>query len=166
MGIILWLVGIAGAGIAAYGAWQGFVGWVSEPRVQAQIAADQKVVDESKRKMTEAQDMAARALSDTQACLTTSDRLSKATEDADRRAKVAQAEADAMRRKQKLEEAAAAPRIADLQARAAAAPKLMACTDELRAAKLIMVNSLRAKRGLPPLADVPPDTPPLPALVK
>jgi len=143
------------AGLAAvvagflYGAWHGFVSWVSEPRVEAQIRADQP-------KIKAAEDRAAAAEADRDTarsnfaglkavCDQQGTEVQRWKDQAELNLKTARLAQDQNRRNQ----AAAAPRIAQLQADAAAKPQLMACQVELGKAKNVLKEALRLRRAGP-----------------
>lgn len=146
------------AGLAAvvagflYGAWHGFVGWVSEPRVQAQLKADQKKVDGAAARAAAAEadrDTARGNYAGLKAsCDQQSGEVNRWKGIADDNLKAARIAQEANRRNQ----AAAAPKIAELQAQAAAKPQLMTCQAELGKAKATLIEALRARRAPPPTA--------------
>lgn len=76
MGILIQLAiyaALAGAlWFGAHKAWDGFVDWVSEPRVRAQVVADTVVLEQVKTERDAAQKQAADAMTDVQACVSTS----------------------------------------------------------------------------------------------
>ena len=61
--LLMWVGGLAAAGVALWGAWHGFVSWVSEDRVveaqDAQIAKDKDKVDKAEARATAAEANAA-----------------------------------------------------------------------------------------------------------
>ncbi|MEO8754845.1 MAG: hypothetical protein ABI624_19440 [Casimicrobiaceae bacterium] len=145
--LIIYAVGaVAGMG-AGFAAWTGLKEHIAAPYVQAQIKADQKVVDKAGAAQKAAEDERDHAVSDTAACVKASANQSAEVKKwQDAAARMAKAARDAQLQAQR-EASAAAPKIAELQARAAAAPKLMACEEELGKAKDVLRESLRARRG-------------------
>lgn len=150
MMLIVYLIAAAAALGIAWKAWDGFKTSVAAPYVQAQIKADQKVVDKAGAAQKAAEDERDHARSDTASCVAASaNQTAEVKKWQDAAARMAKAARDAQLQAQR-EATAAAPKLAELQARAAAAPKLMACEEELGKAKQVMRDALGARRGIPP----------------
>lgn len=147
-------------------AWTGFKQGIAAPYIQAQVAADQKVVTKANEGQAAAEGERDHARADTASCVAKADLQTKEVDKwklaADRNAAAAkEARTQAMR-----EATAQAPRIADLQAKAAAAPMLMACEVERDKAKNILRDQLRQKRGIVAMPVATPAVEPPPTLVK
>lgn len=152
MGLLIQLA-IYGAiiGAVAFGAhkaWDGFKSDIAAPYVQAQIAADQKVVDEANRIRARAEKQAAESQADIDSCTATLDTQSvevdrwKATA-AQRLKETQKARADAL-----LADAAKKQSIAQLQEIARRPPvKDETCQQKLDKVDKLLRDAARARQG-------------------
>jgi nucleoid-associated protein YgaU len=145
--IIIYAILAAGAAFAAHEAWTGFVDRVSAPRVQAQIAADQKVIDAAEARAKLAETNAATANGNLDSCRQASQAQSEAFQSWQEAAQKALGAAREARTAAAKAATAQAPYIADLQAKAAAAPKLQNCEAELKQATDVIREELKRRRG-------------------
>lgn len=133
-----------------YKAWTSFKEHVAAPYVQAQMAADQKVIDaaNAKQKQAESDRDTARANFDKikQTCDAQSAEVKNWRDKANQNALEAARARDQARKQAQAD----LPRIAQLQADASAKPKLMACEDRLKKIEADVDEGLRLRRGLPP----------------
>ncbi len=132
-----------------YAGVQGARHWIAAPFVQEQIEADQKVVNAANADAKSAQLERDHAKEDSAQCQAISEKQNQAISVWQKIAVDNQKAAQQAREKASRDATAAAPRLADLQAKAGAAPKLEACEVELGKARAVLVDQLRARRGLP-----------------
>lgn len=160
MGILIQLAIYAAlAGVLVFGVnkvWTGFKEKIAAPYVQAQIAADQEVVNSANAKQAAAEAERDHAKADSKECEVVSKKQNDAIGVWQTLALENAKNAKAAKEGAMKEATTNAPKIAELTAKAAAAPKLMACEEELGKARETLRDALRLRRGVPPPAQPPP----------